>query len=177
MLRGNLQQGQRRAQVVVQVATGGMNRATGTQDAGKHLFDRGLAAGAGDRYHRFVVAGTVQRTELPEGQTAVGNHQLRQIDIGHFTLHQRCHSALGLHIGQVVVAVETRPRQGDEQLPGADAAAVDADTAEAGICADQASAQCCGQLAECHGLKHVEPPRLQVPFRLRPGRRSRGADH
>ncbi|MCY1178698.1 hypothetical protein D9M73_190630 [compost metagenome] len=177
VLRGNLQQGQRRAEVVVQVAAGGVHQATGAQDAGEHLLDRGLTAGAGNGHDWLVERGTVQRTELTQGQAAISDEQLRQVDIGHFTLDQGRDSAFGFHIRQVVMAIETRAGQGDEQLPGADAAAVDTDAGEGGVGTDLLTTQCCGQLAEGQRLKHVEPPRLQVPFRLRSGRRSHGVHH
>ncbi|MNP30941.1 hypothetical protein D3C76_1240390 [compost metagenome] len=148
VLRGDLQQGQRRAEVVVQVAAGGVHQATSAQDAGEHLLDRGLAAGTGDGHHRLVEGSTVQRAKLAEGQAAIGDQQLRQVDIGYFTLDQGRDSALGLHISQVVVAIEARAGQGDEQLPGANTAAVDADAGEGGVGTDLATTQCRGQLAE-----------------------------
>ncbi len=177
VLRGDLQQGQRCAEVVVEVATGGMHRPAGTQDRGEHFLDRGLAAGAGDGHHRLVEGCTIQRAELAKRHAAVGDHQLRQVDIGDFALDQRGDGPFGLHIGQVVMAIEARPAEGDEQLTGSDAAAVDADAGETGVGACQACVQCSSQLAEHHRLKHVEPPRRQGPSRLRPDRRSHGARH
>ena len=106
-------------------------------------FDRSLAA-----QYLGVEGSTVQRAKLAEGQAAIGDQQLRQVDIGHFTLDQGSDSALGLHIGQVVVAIEARASPGDEQLPGANTAAVDADAGEGGVSTDLLTTQCCGQLAE-----------------------------
>ncbi|MCY1420462.1 hypothetical protein D9M71_360830 [compost metagenome] len=148
VIGADLQQGQRRAEVVVQVAAGGQHRATGAQDAGEHLLDRGLTAGAGNGHDWLVERGTVQRTELTQGQAAISDEQLRQVDIGHFTLDQGSHCAFGFHIRQVVMAIETRAGQGDEQLPGADTAAIDADAGERGVATDVLTLQCCGQLAE-----------------------------
>lgn len=117
VLRGNLQQRQRCAQVIVQVASGRVHQPTGTQDAGQHLLDRGLAAGAGDGHHRLVERGAVQRTQLTQRDAAIRDHQLRQVDIGNLVLDQRRHGTLGLHIGQVIVAIETRPRQATNSCP------------------------------------------------------------
>ncbi|MNV78989.1 hypothetical protein D3C71_1725170 [compost metagenome] len=177
MLRGDLQQGQRRAEVVVEVAARGQDRAPGPQDASQHLLDRGLAAGAGNGHDGFVEGRAVQRAELTEGQAAVAHYQLRQVDTGHFALDQGSYCALGLHVGQVVMTIEARTGQGDEQLTCANAAAVDADAGEAGIGARLARLQWRSQLTECHDFKHTEPPRRQGPSRLRPGRRNRGARH
>ena len=177
VLRGDLQQGKRRAEVVVQVAAGGVHQATGAQDAGKHFLHRCLATGTGNGHYGLVESSAVQGTELTQCCPAILDQQLRQVDTGHFTLDQRSNRALGFNVSQVVMAIETRAGQGDEQLPGADAAAVDADADEGGVGTDLLTTQCCGQLAECHRLKHVEPPRLQGPSRLRSGRRSHGARH
>ncbi len=72
-----LQQRQRRAEVVVQVAAGGQHAVFavgGTQDAGEHFLDAGLAAGAGDRRHRAIEAVAVQRAEPPKRQTGIRHH-------------------------------------------------------------------------------------------------------
>ncbi|MNE28203.1 hypothetical protein D3C80_1216380 [compost metagenome] len=148
VLRCDLQQCQRCTEVIVQVAAGGVHQATGTQDAGEHFLDRGLAAGTGNGHYRLVESGAVQCTELAEGQAAIGHLQLRQVDIGYFTLDQGGYCAFGFHVCQVVMAIETRAGQGDEQLPGADTAAIDADAGERGVATDVLTLQCCGQLAE-----------------------------
>ncbi|MNN54310.1 hypothetical protein D3C81_1691220 [compost metagenome] len=175
MLRGDLQQGQRRAQVVVQVATGSVHQATGAQDAGKHFLDRGLAAGTGDGGDRASELGTVQGAQLPQGQTAVGNHELWQVATWHLTFHQGCNGALGLHLVQVIVTIEARPGQGDKELPGSNGTAVDADAGKGCIVIHQPALQGRGQLAEGQWLKHGEPPRLRVQALLRPDRKNRGA--
>ena len=81
--------------------------------------------------------------------------------------HTSTHGAFGGDVIQVVVAIKARAGQRNKQLPWLDGTAVDADTGEAGVGVDQARIQSAGQLAEGHGLKHVVPPRLQVPCRLR----------
>ncbi|MNJ28516.1 hypothetical protein D3C77_230540 [compost metagenome] len=176
MLRGDFKQGQRGAEVVVQVATRGQDRTAGAQDAGEHFLDRGLAAGAGDGSDRLVERGTVQRTQLAQSLAAIGNQQLRQAGAWHFSFDQGSNSALGLYFIEVIVTVKTRPGQGDKQLPGNDCATVDADAAEAGISTQQAGLQRRGQLAEGQWFKHEGPPRLQALSRLQPGRKSRDAD-
>ena len=89
-----------------------------------------------------------QGAELTQCYPAILDQQLRQVDTGHFTLDQGSHCAFGFHIRQVVMAIETRAGQGDEQLPGADTAAIDADAGERGVATDVLTLQCCGQLAE-----------------------------
>ncbi|MNE07818.1 hypothetical protein D3C80_1004530 [compost metagenome] len=175
MLRGQFEQGQRCAEIIVEVAASGQHRATGTQNARKHFLDRGLAAGTGDGGNRLVECGAVQRAQLAQGQAGVANHQLRQAAARHFALHQGGDRALGGNVVQVVVTVEARPGQGDKQLPGSDCPAVDADAIEGRVLALQAAVERRGQLAEGQWLKHRGPPTRQGLSRLRPGRRSRGA--
>ncbi|MNN09574.1 hypothetical protein D3C81_1224590 [compost metagenome] len=175
MLRSDFEQRQRRTKVVVQVAARSQDLTTGAQDAGKHFLDRGFAAGTGDGGDRLVERSAIECTELPQGQPAIGNQQLRQIATGHFALDQGRHGALGLHVIEVIVAIETWAGQGDEQLPGNDCAAVDADSGEGCIVTHQTSLQSGGQLTEGQGLKHQQPPRQRVLSRLRPDRKNRGA--
>ncbi|MNM63480.1 hypothetical protein D3C81_748470 [compost metagenome] len=148
VLRCDLQQCQRCTEVIVQVAAGSVHQATGTQDAGEHFLDRGLAAGTGNGHYRLVESRAVQGAELTQCYPAILDQQLRQVDTGHFTLDQGSHCAFGFHIRQVVMTIETRAGQGDEQLPGADTAAIDADAGERGVATDVLTLQCCGQLAE-----------------------------
>ena len=132
MLRRQLQQGQRHAQVVIQVAPGGQHRAVkaGTQDAGEQLLDGGLAAGAGHRCQRRLERIAIERTQSPQRQAGIGHHQLRQIHLGNPPRDQGRHRALGRHIGKIVMAVEARSDQGDEQLAGLDGAAIGRHRAE-----------------------------------------------
>jgi len=46
VFRGQFEQGQRSAEVIVQVATGRQDRTARAQDAGQQFLDRGFAAGA-----------------------------------------------------------------------------------------------------------------------------------
>ena len=165
MLGRQFQQGQRRAEVIVQVATGSQHRTVkaGAQDAGKHLLDRGLAAGAGDGGQRLIKGGAIQRAELAEGDAGVVHHQLRQRRAGHLALHQGGDGALGGDIGQVVVAVEVRPDQGDEQLAGLDPAAIGGHSRERHIGAHHAGAQGLHHFAQQQRLKHGQPPRRPAP--------------
>lgn len=172
VLRRQLQQGQRYAEVVVQIATGSQHRlgiaGLGTQDAGEHLLDRGLAAGARHGRQRAGELAPVQRAQSPQGRTGIAHQQLRQGRVGDFALHQRSHRALGGNLGEIVVAVETRPTQGNEQLAGPDGATVGGNRRKDGVLADQAGVQRDRQLAEAKRLKHAAPPRR--PGRARPAR-------
>lgn len=78
VFRRQFDQGQRDAEVVVQVATGRQHRTARAQDAREHFLDRGLAAGTGYRRYWLGERSTVQRAELAEGLTGVLDQQLRQ---------------------------------------------------------------------------------------------------
>ncbi|MNT06651.1 hypothetical protein D3C72_1413280 [compost metagenome] len=73
VFRCQFEQGQRHAEVVVQVATGRQHRTTGAQNARKHLLDRGLAAGTGDGRDRMGVGGAIERAQLTEGLASVAD--------------------------------------------------------------------------------------------------------
>ena len=80
MLRAQGQQCQRHADVVVEVAPGGMGRIGGmrTQDAGDHLRHRCLAVAAGHRDQRQAQLRTPAGGEFAQGDAAVGHDQGRQ---------------------------------------------------------------------------------------------------
>ena len=143
MLRRQLQQGQRRTEVVIQVATGGQNRTLQAlaQDAGEHFLDGGLAAGAGNRHHRRVERLTIERTQLTQGQTGIGDQQLRQRRTRHFTRHQRSHCAFAGDFSQVIMAIETRTGQGNKQLTRLNRPAVAAHSAECHVRTDHPGRQ------------------------------------
>ncbi|MCY1396148.1 hypothetical protein D9M71_111090 [compost metagenome] len=154
MLGSQLQQGQRRAQVVVQVTAGGQNFALGTQDAGQHLLHCGLAAGTRHCGDATAEGVAIDRAQLSEGQPGVVHHQLRQRCVSDFTFDQGCYCALGGHVGQIVVTIEARPGQGDEQLSGNNGAAVGADRIERRIGTRHAAIQRRSQVAQVQRLKH-----------------------
>ncbi|MNQ57145.1 hypothetical protein D3C85_712910 [compost metagenome] len=175
VFRGQFEQGQRRAEVVVQIATGRQYRTARAQDAREHLLDRGLAAGASDGSDWLSECSTVQRAQLAEGLTGVFDQQLRQRAVGNFTFDQCSDGAFGGDIVQVVMTVETRAGQRNKQLTRLDRTAVDADAVETGITRDQACVERVGQFAEFEGLKHGPPPKRSGRDRPRPDRRKRGA--
>ncbi|MNC11812.1 hypothetical protein D3C75_595200 [compost metagenome] len=174
VFRGNFEQRQRGAEVVVQVATRGQDRTAGAQDAGEHFLDRGLAAGAGDRYQPTAKRSAVERAELAKGQTGIGHHQLRQLDRLHLVFHQRGGGTLAGHLLEIVVTVETLTTEGDEQLPRLDRAAVDADAVEEGIGPGQFSLQGSQHTAQHPGFKHPAP--RERPAQRRPVRYLRRGD-
>ncbi|MNN42299.1 hypothetical protein D3C81_1564700 [compost metagenome] len=175
MFRRQFEQGQRNAEVIIQVATGRQHCTARAQDARKHFLDRGLAAGTGNGCNGLGERGAVQRTELPQRLTGVADQQLRQRAVGDFTLDQRGHGALGGDFIQIIMTIEARTGQRDKQLTGLDCATVDADTVETGIGRDQARIQSSGQLAQFQGLKHGPPPTRSRHDRPRPDRKRHDA--
>ncbi len=118
------------AEVVVQIATGSEHRlgiaGLGTQDAGEHLLDRGLAAGAPSwppaSWWNLAPVQRAQssqaRTEIAHQQFAAGaRRRLRALD-------QRSHRALGGNLGDSRGRRKRGPLQGNEQLAGPDGATV-----------------------------------------------------
>ncbi len=93
MFRCELEQGQRHAEVIVQVATGRQHRTASAQDAREHFLDRGLAAGTGDGGNWVGKRRTVQRAQLPQRLTGISHQQLRQRTVGDFALDRGSHGA------------------------------------------------------------------------------------
>ena len=145
---GQLKQGQRHAQVIIQVAFGRQHRTTGTQDAGEHFFNGGLATGTGDGGNRLVVTGTIERTQLAQCNACILDHQLRQSRLRYFALDQGRDRAFGSHFIQIVMTIKTRAGQGDKQLTLADRTTVDADTVETAIGRNQPAIQRIGYFAQ-----------------------------
>ena len=79
--------------------------------------------------------------------TGIGDQQLRQRAVGNFALDQRRHGTFGRDFIEVVMTIETRTGQGNEQLARLDGATVDADAVEARIRSDHARIQRAGQFA------------------------------
>ncbi|MNL27533.1 hypothetical protein D3C87_1491280 [compost metagenome] len=177
MFRRQFEQGQRNAEVIIQIATGRQHRTARAQDAREHFLDRGLAAGAGDGCDLMREGFAVQRAQLAECLTGIADQQLRQCAVGHFTLDQCRHGTFGRHVIEVVMTIEARTGQGNEQLTRFDRTAVDADTVEAGIGRNQAGIQRAGQFAQFQGFKHGPPPTRSRRDRPRPDRRRRGVRH
>ena len=175
VFRGQFEQGQRCAEIIVQVATGREYRPARTQDASKQFLDRGLAAGTGNGRHRLIKSGTVKRAQLAQGQAGVGYQQLRQGRVGHCTLYQGTDGTFGGNVVEVVVTIETRAGQGDKQLPRLDVTAVDTHAVECAVARQHTGRQGLGQLAECHRFKHGRPPRRSGRDPPRPDRRRHGA--
>ena len=76
MLRSQIQQRQRRADVVVEISLGLEHPEFGAQNGGHHLLGGGLAHGAGDLDHRDVVPVPAASGQGPQGQTGI-----RHLDI------------------------------------------------------------------------------------------------
>ena len=139
-----LEQGQRQADVVVQIAARGQHRLLAeavptrlrTQDGGAHLLDRGLAVAAGDADQRHGKACAPGRGQRPEREPGVVHDQQRQRRIrvrcrpGGIDHRRRC-TGLGRG-GNEIVAVEALAAQRDEELSGCQRTAVGAHALEAG---------------------------------------------
>ena len=126
MLRRQAQQGQRQANVVVEVAGGGQHRVgagVATQNRRQHFLDRGLAVGAGDANAQRRQAERPAGGQPAQGQAGV--LYLDQAGAGQVKIraHQRGR-ALGDNLGDEVVGVEAFALQGDEQIAGTGLAAI-----------------------------------------------------
>lgn len=172
MLFGQLQQGQRYPEVIIEVATRGQHFAIQrrTQDGREHFLDRGLATGAGHCRQLATKRLTIQCAQLAQRQSCVSHLQLRQGQAGIRLLDQRRHGALGRHFRQVGMPVEIRPTQGNEQLPRLQAPAVRAQAAERHVPAQQTTIQGQGHFRQRQWLKHGPPPRHAEPRRPVAGR-------
>ena len=126
MRRAQAQQGQRQADVVVEVAFGGEAGVAlpGAEDGGDHLRHRRLAVAAGHRHQRQIEALPPGRRELTEGETGIGHLEPGQAGLGQAALGQRGDGAGRLGLGQEVVRVEALAAQGDEQIAGPNGAGV-----------------------------------------------------
>ncbi len=128
------QQGQRHADVVVEVARGGEAALAvpGAQDRADHLRDRGLAIAAGDGQQRQVQVAPPGRGELLQRGQRVDDLQARQPGLGQPARGQRGDRAGGARGGQEVVTVVALAGQRDEQVARAQRAAVAVHAVERG---------------------------------------------
>jgi hypothetical protein len=117
------QQGQRQADVVVEVAFGGEAGVAlpGTEDRGDHLRHRGLAVAAGHRHQRQDEAPAPGRGELAESEARVRHLEAGQPGFGEAALGERGHRAGRLRPRQEIVGVEAVAAQGHEQVAGTQA--------------------------------------------------------
>src|SRR5690606_6284906 len=139
-----------------------------------HFLDRGLATGTGDRGDASAKPVAIAGTQAAETFAGIGHHELRDGRIRHLALYQGRYAALGGNFGEVVMAVETRTDQGDEQLPGFDLAAVAGNAGEGNVRPYQLGLQRPDKFGKTEGLKHWAPPTRPVPWPLHRDRRTDG---
>jgi hypothetical protein len=137
------EQGQRHADVVVQVAAGGQYAGVGTaevgaQDGGAHFLDRGLAIAACDTQQGYRKAAAPGRRELPQRQARIVHGEQRQARIGPrpARLDQRPGSPGGKHVAHVVVTIETFALERDEQHARSDSPRITPNRAAMGVGAE-----------------------------------------
>ena len=105
VLRAQAQQGQRQADVIVQIALGGQTGLgfPGLQNRGQHLGHRGLAIAASHSDQRQAELPAPAAGELGQGQAGVGHQQARQASgkqpLGGAELTQRRHCTTCLRLG------------------------------------------------------------------------------
>ena len=156
--RAQRQQRQRQADVVVEVAGGGVHgisTGVGAQDGGHHLLDRGLAVGAGDAdalYLQPCAPGGGQGAQRQPGVGDADHAAARRLEV---MAHQR-KRALGQYLGHEVVRVEVVALQRHEQVAGLRRAAVGDHALEHGIAAGQFAGQQAGGVRQ---RQHRWPPR------------------
>ena len=133
MFRGQFQQRQRHADVVVEIAAGSQHGRLahfGGEDRREHLLHRGLAVTARDRgqpgWHLRAPPGR----QAAQGESGVVDLQgRREIQPGG-GIHHHGGGAIFQRLLRISVAVETRPFQGDEETARWQLAAVAGDGAE-----------------------------------------------
>jgi hypothetical protein len=133
------QQGQRHADVVVQVALGreGSIAVSGAQDRRDHLRDGGLAVAAGHRHQRQRETRAPGRGQLLQRAQRVGHLQARQ-PVAESAFGECSYRTGGPGGAEVVVAVEAFAAQCDEEIAGAQRAGVAVHALEGGrAAADQ----------------------------------------
>ena len=123
------QQGERHADVVVQVADGGQRLPARLQQALQDFFGAGFAVAAGDGEKLRLATGAAVACQRLQGGEGVGDDDLRQVYFGAVVGNDSGNRAAFLRRGQEVFAAEVRAMQGDEEFARAQATAVGADVA------------------------------------------------
>ncbi len=129
MVLAQLEQGERHADVVVEVALGGEHRraraAMCGQDCREHLLHRRLAVAAGERHQRQREARPPVRGEPPERKARIRDHHLRKRGLARqLARHERGGGAAARRFGDEVVGVEALAPDRDEEIAYLDRAAV-----------------------------------------------------
>ena len=120
------QQGQRHANVVVEIAFSGKRLLAleGAQDGRDHLRHRGLAVAAGHRHQRQRELGTPAGGQAAQGSLAVAHLQARQAGLKQSVLSQRGDGATGTGLRQKIMRIKALAFERHKQVTGAQAARV-----------------------------------------------------
>ena len=121
------QQGERHADVVVQVADGGERLPARLQQALQDFFGAGFAVAAGDGEKLRLATGAAVACQRLQGGEGVGDDDLRQVRVWLVFGDDGGDGALPFGRGEEVFTAEVRPAQSDEQFARLQAAAVGAD--------------------------------------------------
>ena len=134
VLRRQVQQSQRRADVVVVVGLSLQGIVPLGQDGGHHLLGRGLAGGAGDLHHGQSEAAAIPGSQGAQGQTGVLHQHVGLMgqQLVWTAGRQAALCAAGEGGVNIGVAVEALAGQGDKQLARRDGAAVGGDAGNGG---------------------------------------------
>ncbi len=141
--RFETEEGQRDADLVVEVARGLQDRETARQDGGRHAARARLAVGAGDRHDRGRAAAPMAGRDVPERAGRVGHRDAGGLRAGaerraeSFQPVRGHHNPAGRPVGkylrQEAVTVVRLAVDGDEGLARRDRARVDRQAREGGL--------------------------------------------
>ena len=170
MRGGEAKQRQRQADIVVEVARGGVHgggAGVGAQDGRHHFLDGGLAVGAGNADALHVEAGAPVCRQRTQRQAGIGHADHAALPC-HLAADQ-CARAFGQHLGHEVVGIEFLAYQRHEQIAGLHGAAIGHHALETNITAQQLAAKHAGGVRE---HQHARPPTTSALLRRRGNRRT-----
>ena len=148
------------ANVIVEVCPGFQGAEVSGQHRGEHLLGGGFSGGAGDLYHGDVIQPPVpggQRTQSQCGVLDLNIKLAGQQCLRHTAAQAACR-AVGKRCVHVIMTVEPRAHQGNEQVSGGDAAAVAGDAGD-GVASglEKGPAYGAADVRHCQG-PHARPP-------------------
>ena len=143
-------QRERDADLVVEIAAGGGDRARSPEDRGDHVLDRGLAVAPGDPDQEKVAEAAPPR----RGEPAERLHRIAREDEGdrivRHPLDQDRDGAAPTGVADEVMPVESRPAHRDEQRAGDGRTRIGADPVKYDVLARRLQTERCGRFAEAH---------------------------
>ncbi len=120
------EQGQRHANVVVQIAFGRQRGASGGTHRGQQLFDRGFPRTAGDGHDLRRAGATPALRDGVQGGERISHDELRQRNFRQESAHHRRHRTAFERGGQMIVAIEAFAAEGEKEVARLKAAGVGA---------------------------------------------------